>query len=87
MPRFDGTGPAGAGPATGWGRGPCGAGMGRGAGMGAGRGFGRRRFWGSYPGVALEPKQEKGILEDEVAILEEELKATKKRLAGLKGQK
>ena len=28
MPRFDGTGPEGLGAGTGWGLGPCGAGMG-----------------------------------------------------------
>lgn len=30
MPGYDGTGPMGAGPGTGWGRGPCGAGRRRG---------------------------------------------------------
>jgi hypothetical protein len=52
MPGFDGTGPAGMGPMTGWGRGYCGtrgAGTsfaGRGLGRGGGRGFG---FRGSSP--------------------------------------
>ncbi len=52
MPGFDGTGPAGMGPMTGWGRGYCatpGAGAafaGRGLGRGGGRGFG---FRGSSP--------------------------------------
>jgi hypothetical protein len=55
MPRFDGTGPTGAGPMTGWGRGYCNGGTmpygpapawgtaysGRGYGPGFGRGFGR----------------------------------------------
>jgi hypothetical protein len=61
MPRFDGTGPYGAGPGTGWGMGPCGAGMRRGSGGYGGRGFGRggwsrgrfggwgRGGWGSGP--------------------------------------
>lgn len=45
MPRFDKTGPAGAGPKTGRGMGPCGGGQGfSGRGKGAGRGFGRRFF-------------------------------------------
>ena len=35
MPRFNGTGPMGQGPGTGWGLGPCGSGMRRG---GSGRG-------------------------------------------------
>ena len=94
MPRFDGTGPWGVGPSTGWGLGPCGAGMGwrRGWGRGYGRGLGRRRFWGygSY-GYPYQPqitkKEEKEILEDEVTDLEEELKAIKARLSELKGQK
>ena len=47
MPRFDGTGPGGFGPRTGWGMGPCGAGMGYGRGRGFGRGFGRS--WGYDP--------------------------------------
>ena len=40
MPRFDGTGPCGVGPMTGWGRGYCGAGMGRGLAPGYGQGYG-----------------------------------------------
>lgn len=51
MPRFNGTGPLGAGPGTGWGMGPCGSGMRRGAGCyggwGVGRGgWGRGRYGG-----------------------------------------
>jgi hypothetical protein len=54
MPGFDATGPRGWGPGTGWGRGPCGAGLRRGFvggwgqgffGRGGGRGFGRA-MWG-----------------------------------------
>jgi len=92
MPRFDGTGPWGMGPGTGWGLGPCGTGMGWRRGGGRGRGFGGRRFWGyPYGGYPYQPqitkKEEKEILEDEVADLEEELKAIKARLVELKGQK
>jgi len=97
MPRFNGTGPGGLGPGTGWGLGPCGAGMGfrRGFGRGLGRGFGWRRFGGygqwDYPYQPYQPqitkKEEKEMLEDEVAGLEEELKAIKARLTELKGQK
>ena len=92
MPRYDGTGPLGFGPGTGWGLGPCGAGMGWRRGRGLGRGFGWRRFWGyPYGDYPYQPqitkKEEKEILEDEVADLEEELKAIKARLAELKGQK
>ncbi len=63
MPRFDGTGPAGAGPMTGWGRGYCGTGFdrasgpgfghGQGGGMGYGHGFGRGRGMG--PGFGRGP--------------------------------
>jgi len=72
MPRFDGRGPLGYGPGTGWGMGPCGAGIGRR--MGAG--YGRRFF---------TKKEETDILKDEVVELEEELKAVKERLNELKG--
>jgi hypothetical protein len=50
MPGFDATGPWGRGPGTGWGRGPCGAGLrrggGRGWGMGPGAYAGGRPRWG-----------------------------------------
>ena len=59
MPRFDGTGPAGYGPATGRGMGPCGAAMGQ------GRGFGCRRFF--------TKKEESEMLKEEVESLEQEL--------------
>jgi len=99
MPRFDGTGPRGMGPGTGRGLGPCGAGRtwrkGGGRGLGYGRGFGWRRFggypWGypyeTYPYQPLTKEEEKKILEEDAADLEEELKAIKARLAELKGQK
>jgi hypothetical protein len=90
MPRFDGTGPLGLGPGTGWGLGPCGAGLAWRRGWG--RGFGWRRFWGyPYGAYPYQPqitkKEEKEMLEDEVKDLEEELKTIKARLAELKGQK
>ena len=91
MPRYDGTGPLGSGPGTGWGLGPCGGGMGWRRGGGRGRGFGWRRFWGYGPYQPYQPqitkKEEKEILEDEVTDLEEELKAIRARLSELKGQK
>ena len=93
MPGFDGTGPWGLGPGTGWGLGPCGAGMGwrrgwgRGWGRGYGRGFGWRRFWGYPYQPQITKKEEKEMLEDEVTILEEELKAIKARISELEGQK
>ena len=89
MPRFDGTGPLGSGPGTGWGMGPCGAGMGwrRGFGRGYGRGFGRREY-GGYPyQPQITKKEEKEMLMDDAKDLEEEIKAIKARLDELKGQK
>ena len=67
----------------------------RGGGRGYGRGLGWGRFWGypygDYPYQSYQPKitkkEEKEILEDEVAALEEDLKAIKSRLSELKGQK
>jgi len=77
MPRFDKTGPLGYGPGTGWGIGPCGAGMGWVRGFG--RGFGRRMFY--------TKTEETEILKEEVKDLEDELKAMKERLTEIEDQK
>jgi len=77
MPRFDGTGPFGAGPGTGWGMGPCG--YGRGFGADPGRGYGFRRFY--------TRREESEMLEEEVKELEDELKAVREHLSEIKGQK
>jgi len=63
MPGFDRTGPRGAGPRSGWGRGPCGRGMGFGRGFGRGFGAG----WGP-----VEEIPEQGLLA-RLAALEEEV--------------
>jgi hypothetical protein len=62
MPRYDATGPRGRGARTGWGRGPCGAGLRRGGGRGMGRGMGQgmgrgmgRGAWGVGPGTGFGP--------------------------------
>lgn len=81
MPRFDGTGPWGLGPGTGWGLGPCGAGMAWRRGWG--RGWGRRGFWN----FQLSRKEEKELLEAELKNLEEEIKEIKNRLDQLKEKK
>jgi len=80
MPRFDGTGPLDAGPGTGWGLGPCGAGMGwrRGWGRWSGRCLSFRRF--------ISPKNELAALEEEEKMLEEELAAIKEEKAALKNR-
>jgi len=93
MPRYNGTGPLGFGPGTGWGLGPCGAGMGwrRGFSRGLGGGFGWKRF-GNYPldssyQTPITRKKEAEILKEETEVLEEELNAIKTRLNELEGQK
>lgn len=79
MPRFDGTGPAGQGPLTGRGLGPCGRGMGWGRGYGTGYG----RFAGR---TYLSRGEEAADLEEEAKNLESDLKALKERIAEIKGQ-
>ena len=77
MPGFDGTGPAGQGAATGWGRGGCAGGATRpayGGGMGFGAGFGRRgggRGRGFAPGYGIRPMTR----EERITMLENELEA------------
>jgi hypothetical protein len=65
-----------------------------GRGLGYGRGFGWRRYWGypywgypygAYPSQPPTKEEEKKILEENLADLEEELKAIKTYLAELKG--
>jgi hypothetical protein len=75
MPRGDGTGPMGQGPTTGWGRGPCGAGLRRGRGGWFGRAFFGRRW---------TKTDEKATLDNEEKILEKELAAVRERKAALK---
>ncbi len=76
MPNMDRTGPMGMGPATGWGRGPCGGGMRRGMGRRFCAGWGM----GSRP-VDLSKEEEKKILKAEKESLEQELELVKKELA------
>jgi len=85
MPGFDGTGPLGLGPGTGWGRGPCGGGAAwrRGRRF-LGRGFLGRRFWG-YSNYSK--KDEAEMLSEEAEFLKQELKAIEERLKELKSQK
>ncbi|MFA5034102.1 MAG: DUF5320 domain-containing protein [bacterium] len=74
MPNFDGTGPAGMGPMTGRGYGPCGFGLGWRRRFGAGRGMGRYFGW-NWPQT---PQDQKKALADYKKALEEELEDIKK---------
>ena len=88
MPGFDGTGPWGMGPGTGWGFGPCGAGRAWGRSFGRGRGFGRGwfgrgrgfgwRWWMNYsPQDELEYlKSQKDFLEQRISELENEISSS-----------
>jgi len=82
MPRFDGTGPAGMGPGTGRGLGPCGAGF--------RRGFGRFCPWGYGPGYGprmyLTRSEELEDLQDEAKDLEADLKAVRERIDELQSK-
>ncbi len=82
MPGQDGTGPAGQGPLTGRGLGPCGCGMRRGFRRGFGSGLGRR--FGFKNQVILTQTEEKKILESELKELDSEKQEIEKRLKELK---
>jgi hypothetical protein len=86
MPRRDGLGPMGAGPATGWGAGPCGGGYGMGRYPGRGRGFRHVAGycppmfgWGMAPQVNREDvlRQQKEFMEEQIRLINDELKAEK----------
>lgn len=76
MPGRNGTGPAGQGPMTGWGRGMCGGGYGRGRCFPR---FGRGMGWG---GVSAEPMTR----ETEEDFLRRELELTESRAAELRAR-
>jgi len=84
MPGFDQTGPAGYGPGTGRGMGPCGRGMA--VGRGFGRGFGRGLGFGSgFYGNYIEPEPlskdaQKQLLEAELKRIEAEKTEIQRRL-------
>jgi hypothetical protein len=99
MPGFNATGPRGQGSGSGWGMGPCGAGLrrgggrgrsfGPGAGFGGGfqRGYGSRRFGPLSPGpvAAGSPQAEITALRQEAKALKAGLEAVQQRLAELEG--
>ena len=88
MPKLDGTGPLGQGPRSGRGLGPCGQGQGFGQGQGLGRGMGCFG-WGNCPYQfsgwrRLSDQEELAYLEDEEALLKEELIALQEEKKSLK---
>lgn len=79
MPAFDGTGPSGMGPKTGWGFGPCGFGLGWRKRFGPGRGLGRYFAW-NWPQTK---KDQLEALKKYTKALKEELQDTEKELKEL----
>jgi len=86
MPGFDGTGPWGLGPGTGWGLGPCGGGyafrrgfrrgFGPGPWFGWGRGWGWRWWWRMNYSLEDELeflKQQRDYIEQRIKELEDEI--------------
>ncbi|KKR03483.1 MAG: hypothetical protein UT31_C0019G0002 [Parcubacteria group bacterium GW2011_GWF2_39_13b] len=86
MPRFNGTGPLGAGPGTGQGMGYCKAGIGRNENRGCGRGFGWKRFQGYCPAFVPTKIEETEFLQQKALALEEEIKNVKVRLSEVKNR-
>lgn len=88
MPLRDGTGPAGMGPMTGRGMGPCAGGYGRGMGRGAGRGRGCGMFgpWAGWSYTRPTVDDEKIVVKEDIEILKEELKAAQERLNELESK-
>ena len=90
MPGFDGTGPRGMGPMTGWGRGFCAVPLndagnrpyrGRGFyGRGGGRGFGR--YWArqDFPIRRISREDETAMLKDQADFLKQQLEDIEARL-------
>lgn len=102
MPGGDGTGPMGAGPMTGGGRGFCGVGNSVRRFFGFGRGpwgggFGRGRRGGFYTGGSswrarfggqtIDRQEEMGLLKEHAELLSQELEDVRKRIAGLEAAK
>ncbi len=98
MPGYNRQGPAGQGPMTGRGLGPCGGGyarrgyypgirMGAGFGRGMGAGFGMRagigNFGGYYPPTELSKEEQKAMINDRKAYLENEIADLQKNLEEL----
>jgi len=87
MPGQDQTGPAGIGPGTGRGMGPCGRGMtygrGFGRGFGRGRGFGAGIYGNYVEPEPLSKEAQKQLLEAELKRIEAEKTEITRRLTTL----
>ena len=91
MPGFDRTGPMGSGPATGWGRGDCGAGVaisartGRGFGRGFGPGYGRGGFRRGF-GAGRFDVPARLEYTDDISVLKAEAELLKRSLDSIHGR-
>lgn len=95
MPGFDRTGPMGSGPATGWGRGDCGAGAaisartgggyGRGFGRGFGPGYGRGGFRRGF-GAGRFAVPTRLEYADDINVLKAEAEMLKRSLDSIHGR-
>lgn len=84
MPAWNGTGPMGMGPMTGWGRGRCGRGMGMGGGFarfGMGRGFG-----GVWAAPAQQQETDERYLRQEMEMLKARMEDIQTRLGKVSGE-
>jgi hypothetical protein len=80
MPKFDGTGPCGMGPMTGYGKGDCSGDFSSRPRSGRGQGQRFRRFC-AWPGFFQENQNQALSLEDQKKALEAELSNIEKELA------
>ncbi len=83
MPFKDGTGPLGAGPGSGRGRGAC---TGRRSGFGQGIGAGRRNRLGQRQVGGSTPDQQAALV-SEASFLETQLAKVKRQISTLAGEK
>jgi len=86
MPRGDRSGPDGYGPRTGRGLGYCNGYDTPGFSRGSGRGFGRGRGFGFRRDFAYSRKNQKQLMEEELADLEAEKKFIEEEIKAIKAE-
>ncbi|MBU4369171.1 DUF5320 domain-containing protein [Patescibacteria group bacterium] len=86
MPKYDGTGPQGSGPDTGWGKGPCGGGMARGQTFGK-RGFRSMCGWFGFSNRPYSKSDDLSGTKVYIDNLKEELKGAEEYLKELEAKK